>query len=238
MDAAPAFPLRRQLAALAGINLLWRRLPVRRVFLKQVYFTGVQALPLLLVAAVAVAGILVGQLREFGQPPRAALDILLAITVDELAPLLTALLVAARSAPALASELATMQARGEVLLLQRLGLAPLQYLLVPRVAAMLLSALLLVVYFAFVVAFAGSFFAAGGHFLDALLVAAESLGADRVLAGMGKGMLFGALVALVACHTGLAARGSWSEVPIAASRAVVRSIALLLLADLLLVVSR
>ena len=108
--------------------MLWRRVPTRRVFLKQVYFSGLQSLPLVLLVGAAVAGIIIGQLRNFGESPRESIDILLTITLDELAPLITAFLIAARSAPAMASELATMQANGEVRLLARLGIDRYRYL--------------------------------------------------------------------------------------------------------------
>lgn len=235
MGRTPTFRLRELLPSLAAIHVIWQQAPARRVFLKQVYFSGIQALPLVLVVGIAVAGILTGQLRNFGQSPREALEILLAITNDELAPLVTAVVVSARSAPAMASELAGMQASGEIRLLVRLGVPPLTYLVVPRVAAMMVGCCLLAVYFAFAATLAGALFVAGLHAPDVLLVATESLGVERVLLCITKSLLFGAAIALVACHTGLQARGAATDVPIAASRAVVRSFALVMLIDLLMV---
>lgn len=235
MGRAPTFGLREMLSSLAAIHVIWQLAPARRVFLKQVYFSGIQALPLVLVVGIAVAGILTGQLRNFGQSPREALEILLAITNDELAPLVTAVIVSARSAPAMASELAGMQASGEIRLLARLGIPPLTYLVLPRVAAMMAGCGLLAVYFAFAATLAGALFVAGLHAPDVLLVATESLGVERVLLCITKSLFFGAAIALVACHTGLQARGAATDVPIAASRAVVRSFALVMLIDLLMV---
>ena len=48
-------------------------------------------------------------------------------------------------------------------------------------------------------------------------------------------MLFGSAVALVACHAGLNTRGEFTDVPVAASQAVVRGLACVLVLDLLLV---
>lgn len=235
MERTLTFRLRDLLYSLVAINVIWRRAPARRVFLKQVYFSGMQALPLVLVVGIAVAGILTGQLRNFGQTPREALEILLAITNDELAPLVTAVVVSARSSPAMASELAGMQASGEIRLLARLGIPPLHYLVAPRIAAMTVACTLLAVYFAFAATLAGALFVAGFHAPDVLLVASESLGVERVLLCITKSTFFGAAIALVACHTGLQARGAVTDVPIAASRAVVRSLALVMLIDLLMV---
>ncbi|MFZ5756943.1 MAG: ABC transporter permease [Pseudomonadota bacterium] len=235
MERSPSFRLRDMFYALTHISVLWRRLPTRRVYLKQVYFSGLQSLPLVLLVGAAVAGIIIGQLRNFGESPKESIDILLTITLDELAPLITAFLIAARSAPAMASELATMQANGEVRLLARLGVPPLHYLVVPRVVGMSTGSLLLSIYFGFAATVAGSAFAAGTHMLDALWLVAESLEAIVVAMCMIKSFLFGTAVAVIACYTGLSARGSFTEVPIAASRAVVRSLALVFLIDLALV---
>lgn len=233
MERSPAFVFRELLGALIDIRVLWRRLPVRRVYLKQVYFSGVQSLPLALLAGTAVAGIMIGQLRSFGESPKESIDILLTITLNELAPLLTAFLIAARSAPAMASELATMQANGEIRLLSRLGIPPLQYLLVPRVIGMATGAVLLVIYFCFATSVAGSLFAAGAHFFNALITVSGSLDMSALWFCLLKSLLFGAAIALVACYTGLRARGSYTEVPIAASQAVVRALAAVFLLDLL-----
>lgn len=233
MERPLTFRLRDLVAAPAAVGVLWRRVPTRRVFLKQVYFTGIQSLPLVLVAAIAVAGILTGNLRDFGQTPRAALEILIAITLDELAPLVTAIFVSARSAPAMASELATLQASGEVRLLARLGIPPAHYLVVPRVAGMLVACAVLAVYFAFMATIAGALFVAGLHAPDVLLLAAQSLEPGRVLLCIAKGALFGIAVGAAACVTGLRAEGALTDVPIAASHAVVRSLGLVLLIALL-----
>lgn len=235
MERSPVFRLRDLIWSLAHVGTLWRRMPAQRVYLKQVYFSGLQSLPLVLLVGSAVAGIIIAELRNFGQSPKDSIGVLLTITLNELAPLLTAFLIAARSAPAMASELATMQANGEVRLLARHGVPPLDYLVVPRVFGMATGSALLAIYFGFAATAAGSAFAAGSHMIDTLALVAESLRVNMVLMCLLKSVLFGAAVAAVACHTGLSARGSYNEVPIAASRAVVRSFALVFLLDLVLV---
>lgn len=235
MERSPVFRLRDLLLSLTQVGVLWRRMPTRRVYLKQVYFSGLQSLPLVLLVGSAVAGIIIAELRNFGQSPKASIGVLLTITLNELAPLLTAFLIASRSAPAMASELATMQANGEIRLLSRLGVPPLDYLVVPRVFGMATGSVLLAIYFGFAATVAGSAFAAGVHMVDTLALVAESLRVQAVLLCLVKSVVFGAAVATIACYTGLAARGSFNEVPIAASRAVVGSFAMVFLFDLALV---
>lgn len=235
MKRTPTFSLSEMLLSLLRVNVLWQRLPTRRVYLKQVYFSGLQSLPLVLLVGAAVSGIIVDQLRSFGESPKRSMDILLTITLNELAPLLTAFLMAARSAPAMASELATMQVNGEVRLLLRLGVPPLGYLVIPRIAAMATGSVLLTIYFAFAAMFAGSAFAAQAHMFAALASIDESMRIGIMLLCIMKSLLFGITIALVACHTGLAAGRSFTDVPIAASRAVVRALACVFILDLLLV---
>ncbi len=235
MERSPAYRARALLWSLTKFSDLWARSPTRRVYFKQVYFSGLQSLPLVLLVATAMSGIIIGQMRNFGQSPKDSIDLLLTITLDELAPLVTAFLVAARSAPAMASELATMQANGEIRLLSRLGIPPLNYLVVPRVFGMATGSMLLAIYFGFMATVVGSAFAAGAHMFNALYFVAESLEAQVVLLCMLKSVLFGGAIALIACYTGLQARGSFTAVPIAASRAVVRGLTAVLLLDLAMV---
>jgi phospholipid/cholesterol/gamma-HCH transport system permease protein len=235
MERSPTFTLPELFFALGKIRVLWKRVPPRRVYFKQVYFSGLQSLPLVLLVGAATASILIMQVRNFGSSPKESIDILLNITLSELAPLLTAFLVTARSAPAMASELATMQANGEIRLLMRLGVPPLEYLIIPRVTAMSTSVLLLSLYFAFAATLAGSALAAGVHMFDALSLVAQSIEFGVVISCLLKSMLFGAAIALGSCYTGLSARGSYTEVPIAASKAVVRGLASVLIIDVVLV---
>lgn len=128
-----------------------------------------------------------------------------------------------------------MQAGNQVRLLSRLGIPPLEYLVVPRVFGMATGSVMLAIYFGFTAAIAGSLFAAGTHMLGALTDVAESLAPIVIVLCLLKSLLFGLAISLIACHTGLSARGSYTEVPIAASRAVVRGLAAVFLLDLALV---
>lgn len=230
------FRLRDLLPALAGAGVLRKRLPARRVYYKQLYFSGIETLPLVAIVAAAVSGIIVGELRGFGQSSSESLRLLAVITLGELAPLLTAFIVSARSVPAMASELASMQVNGEVQLLSRLGISPRDYLVVPRLFGMASATLLLNTYFCIIALLVGAAFIDGFHLFTALGGLAATLSPQVILLCLGKGLLFGFAMALAACLTGLAAQGgSITQVPVAASRAVVRSLAVVLFIDLLLV---
>src|SRR5512140_2271788 len=121
---------------------------VRDVLWRQVYFTSVKAAPYTLFLALLVA------LAVAAQSPFAAGAggevlgaVLVATLVRELAPLLTAWIVIARSGTAIAAELATMRIEGEIDALVGMGIDPFEYLVLPRVLGAAVAVLSLTVLF-------------------------------------------------------------------------------------------
>jgi len=146
--------------------------------------------------------------------------------VRELGPLLTALVVVGRSGTAIAAELATNQVMGEVRALEFMGIDPKQYLVLPRLVGSLVSVFALLIVFDFVAIMAG--FAAarfnglpGPRYFQIVL---ESLSNRDVWLTIFKALAFGAIVGVVPSYFGLAVRRASTEIPIAASRAVVAAI--------------
>lgn len=230
--------LRTLLDAIVHLVAL-RRWPVRRVLMKQVYFSGIQSMPLVLAVGIAVGGIVVSQLHyQIGQSGEATLRLLASITVTELAPLLTVLLMAARSSAAMASELALMRANGELAALERMGIDLYAYLVLPRILGMMLSAAVLTFYFGVAAIVAGAVGVAGFGWRHSLSMLPLSLPLSDLLLCAAKSLAFGAAVATVACARGLAASGSGTEVPIAASQAVIRGLMALFAIDLLFILVR
>ena len=96
--------------------------------LTQVMFTGVQALSL-----VSVIGLLIGASIIIQTNMMVPADgeligrVLVAVVLRELAPLITAIVVAGRSGTAIATELGNMKVNSEVLALSSLGVDPLRY---------------------------------------------------------------------------------------------------------------
>jgi phospholipid/cholesterol/gamma-HCH transport system permease protein len=174
------------------------------------------------------------QLRQMG-----ALHLvssLVAITMTrELAPLLTAIIVTGRFGSAIAAELGTMRVSQEVDALAVMGIDPVNFLVVPRVVALLITLPCLTV-FADAVGILGGFMVATG---------ALDMGADRYLAdtldslqlrdiytGIVKSFAFAGIIGLVGSHQGLSTRGGAEEVGRSTTTAVVRSIVLVIGADL------
>jgi phospholipid/cholesterol/gamma-HCH transport system permease protein len=110
--------------------------PVRSVFYRQVYFTGIQALwrsgllgAMIGIVVLTQVASLVGKNAALGG------RILVWVVIRELGPLFAAIVVISRSSSAIAAELAAMRVNREMEFLRGLGVSPLRYLIVPRVTA-------------------------------------------------------------------------------------------------------
>jgi phospholipid/cholesterol/gamma-HCH transport system permease protein len=152
----------------------------------------------------------------------------------EIGPLVVAVLVVARSAAAIAGEFASMSANGELDALRAMGLDPVKYLVVPKLAA-LLVALPTLTAIAVVLAITGGWLGTSvvlGYnsalYLEALH---ESLGVRDVGVGMGKSLVFAMLIGIVAADEGLRVDRRLAAIGAAATRAVVYCLIGVLAAD-------
>ena len=204
---------------------------------QQVERHGVDGIPIVVLITFLVGAVSAFQaslqLAKFGADTLVADLVSLSIT-RELAPLMTAIVLAGRSGAAMAAELGTMRVSEEVDALRVMGLDPHRYLVLPRVLALLLVAPILTLMADFV-GIAGGLLVA----LTSLEVSwqgflqstREAVAAFDVLGGLLKAVLFGGLVAMIACERGLATRGGAEGVGRATTSAVVVSLFSLVTAD-------
>lgn len=208
----------------------WR--VIRRVILNQIWFTALQAVPIIIVLAGILSFLVISQaVRELGRLNATELLGMLMVVaiVRELGPMLTAIAVAGRSGTAIAAELATNTVMGEVRALEGMGIDPLQYLVLPRFVAAIVSVAGLILVFDFVAIFAG-LVAAVTNGMSSVRYFDIVLGALRlsdVWLTLAKGIVFGMVIGLVPSFHGLAVRRGATEVPIASSQAVLGSIVLI-----------
>jgi phospholipid/cholesterol/gamma-HCH transport system permease protein len=144
----------------------------------------------------------------------------------ELAPVLTALMVAGRVGAAMSAEIGTMKVTEQIDALRALAVYPIDYLVVPRALAMMLSMPLLV---AECVAFgivAGYFVAIyllgvnGPYYVDNMVHWTRS---RDIVMGMTKAFCFALLIVFISCHKGLTAREGAVGVGRATTEAVVNA---------------
>jgi phospholipid/cholesterol/gamma-HCH transport system permease protein len=173
------------------------------------------------------------QLRQFGANIFVANLVGVAMT-RELGPLITAIVLAARSGSAMAAELGTMVVTEEVDALRVMAIEPRRFLVAPRFVAMIVALPGL----ALLANAAGIFggFAVGvvGLEISPSLYVQQTLEAihlSDVMTGLVKSFIFGLVIAVIACQQGLNLRGGPEAVGRATTRAVVLSILIVILAD-------
>jgi len=133
--------------ALRNLGALASR-PVRTVFYRQVYFTGLQALARTGSIGALIGVIVLTQVASLvGKNAALGGQILVWMVIRELGPLFAAIIVISRSSSAVAAELGSMRVNREMELLRGLGISPLRYLVVPRVAGVAASLVALTAWF-------------------------------------------------------------------------------------------
>ncbi|MDP3939205.1 MAG: ABC transporter permease [Deltaproteobacteria bacterium] len=214
-----------------------RRLLGDGAILRQMEEIGLRSLPIIALIALLIGVILA--MQTFFQMKRLGAESLIGGMVAvaltrELAPLLTALVVAGRVGAAFTAEIGSMKVTEEVLALETIGINPVGFLVAPRFLAMTIMLPALTV-FAVVLGImggwalgAGNFGMSTGGYFDS---ARDSLVLkDFVSAGV-KSVVFGWIIALMACYRGLIVEGGPEEVGRGTMEAVVSSMVLIVVAD-------
>ena len=166
------------------------------------------------------------QLQRFGAQSFIA-DLVGVGAVREVAALMTGVILSGRIGAAFAAQLGSMQANEEIDALRALGVDPMEHLVLPRVLGLTLMAPLLTAYGALVAVVAGGFVAAavfGVPVEEYAFKVKQALTLPHVLVGLGKGTVYGLLVALAGCRQGLHAGRSAQAVGQAVTASVVQSI--------------
>ncbi len=210
--------------------------PVSRVLLKQVYFTGVEAWAVIVVLFFLIGALIISQVISFAGTSNAPLTgkVLVWIVVRELGPLLTAMIVIARSGTAIAAELATMKIGGEIDVLESLGIPADRYLIMPRILGVATAVTILTLY-AGIVAVVAGFFVGSLAYGISLEQYNQGIVPFLTLREIGvsvfKSFTFGLIISAVCCRQGLSVEGSLTQIPQAATKGVMRSLLLVFLHD-------
>lgn len=173
------------------------------------------------------------QLRQFGASIFIA-DLVGVAMTREMAPLITAIIVAGRSGSAIAAELGTMVVSQEIDAMRAMALPPGRYLLVPRILGLILSMPCLTVLADVAGILGGAFIGvvllglSASAFLDETQ---QALVVRDVIMGLTKSAVFALLIGLTACYQGLYVRGGAAGVGRATTASVVSSIVLCIIAN-------
>jgi len=235
-------------ATLLAQSLFWLLLGRRRgqpvrlaAVVQEMMVVGIRALPIVTVLAMTIGVMLAIQgihtLRIFGAESRVTVGIGLAV-VREFAPLITGILVAGRSGSALAARLGTMNINQEIDALRVMGINPVRFLVAPALLSMVVMVPALT-FWADLVALlgAGLYVALDlgmslSAYQERLL---EVITVDDLMHGLGKSVIFAALIALVGVVNGARVLGGAEGVGRATTRSVVQAITAIVITDMVFV---
>jgi phospholipid/cholesterol/gamma-HCH transport system permease protein len=202
-----------------------------------VYSTGTQAMPIIALVAFLIGIVLsylsAQQLRLFGAN-QYIVNILGLSVIRELGPVLSAILVAGRSGSAITARIGVMRVTEELDAMLVMGIPHGLRLILPRVLALGVSMPLLVMW-TNVVALTGGALAAKLALGIDMWYFARALPSVVPIAnlwiGLGKGVAFGMLIAIVACHFGFRIKPNSQSLGEGTTTSVVTSITVVILAD-------
>jgi len=205
--------------------------------IKQIYVTGVQAIPVVVVITfligIVTAHQAAGQLEKFGAMVLVVDLVSISIT-REMGVLLAAIMVAGRSGSAFAASLGVMKLNEEVDAMRVMGMNPNQMLVIPRILGLVIALPILVI-FADIAGLAGGALIAIGSLgisgLQFIERVAYSTDLTDFYVGLSKAPVFALLIAMVGTLRGMQVKSSAEELGLKTTTAVVQSIFLIIVAD-------
>jgi phospholipid/cholesterol/gamma-HCH transport system permease protein len=166
------------------------------------------------------------QLQNFGAGIYTA-DLVAVAMVREMAPIMTGIIMAGRTGAGYAAHLGTMKVNEEIDALTTLGIDPMDFLVLPRVIALVIMMPLLTLYGSLMGILGGML--VGLSMLDATIVqyaiqTESAVTLNSLFGGLFKAVVYGFLVAIAGCQQGIACGSSAMAVGQATTRAVVNGI--------------
>lgn len=195
----------------------------------QIYSIGVKSMPVVLLTGAFIGMVFAAQ--TYFQFHKVRMDTSTGPAVSialsrELGPIITSLMIAGRVGAAMAAEIGTMRVTEQLDALRSMAVHPVDFLVVPRLLAMVISLPLLTAMSIFTGIVCAYFVGIevlginGAYFLHNMYLYTD---ADDVCTGLIKVFLFAFLIVFVSCHKGLNCDGGAEGVGKATTSAVVNS---------------
>lgn len=218
-------------APLKGKGLRWKST------IEQMVLIGYQSVPIVSLISFFV-GLIIAmqsayQLQQFGATIFVANLVAVSIT-RELAPLLTAIVIAGRSGSAITAEIGTMKVYEEIDALQTMGFNPIKFLVVPKTMAMVIMLPTLTIMADFIGILGGYVISMATLDVTSLRYinqTIEALAFKDLASGLVKSFFFAIIIAKIGCYEGFNVEGGAAGVGKSTTRSVVASIFLIIAAD-------
>lgn len=210
-----------------------------RPILYNLQHAGFDALPIVGLLAFLMGVVIsfqgAGQLQRYGANIFIA-DLVGLSILRELAPLMTAIIVAGRSGSAFAAQIGSMKMTEEIDALRTIGIVPMELLVLPKMLALMIALPLLTI-FADIMGVLGGMVMAksqlGVSYADFMDRFDDAVKLSALLVGIGKAPVFAAIIAIVGCFQGFQVGNKSDSVGVHTTVSVVQGIFLIIVADAL-----
>lgn len=206
----------------------------------QIIFTGIDALPTITFLGLATGFIFTFRLLTISHSLGGTDDItnlLITIICLSVGPFLAAIIIISRTGSAIVVDLGNMKLHGEIEALENMGVNINDYLIAPRLISTAISQLAITVYFTVIALLSGIIISAvfiNPTHIDFIFRISNSLTPYLVSIFVVKNMIFGFVIATIACYNGLRVQGSATEVPQRTTASIVQSLSFVFVIDSLL----
>ncbi len=196
---------------------------IRRFTLEQIYFTGYQALYVIIPIALLIGG---ANIVMFSKVP-GQFDLartMAMLLIREIGPLVTALVVILRSATAVTIEIGYMKVLHEIETIEMAGIDPLRIICLPRLVGMTSAVLCLFIVFALVATVGGYTvvwtlaYAPIGNFIGQISLA---ITVSDILVGIFKALCFGITITVICLYHGFETKLEITEIPVRTSKVAI-----------------
>lgn len=203
---------------------------VFQLLLRQILFTGIDALPMISIISLLLGTIVIiqstTQLPVIGGEDFIG-NIIVLVIIRELGPLITAIVIIGRSGSAIGTELGMMCINQEIEALKAMGIEITRILVLPRILGCVIATLCLTIYFDLSAIL-------GGYIISRIQLTTPfnfylyrivlSLQYSDIFISLMKSVAFGVIIAILSCFHGLGIKQYSTEVPQATTKAVISSI--------------
>jgi phospholipid/cholesterol/gamma-HCH transport system permease protein len=207
------------------------------VLVNQIYLVGVRSLVTTLVAGVFVGGIMAIQinlqLKDFGAQGFLG-GLSTSTTVRDVGPVLIGFILSGKVGAYTSAELGTMRVTHQVDAIRCLGVNPLQYLILPRLVAVVFSSFLLLIVGLMMTVVGGMFLSSvhlGVNFINYVTNISRLVSWGSVGMGVFKSFVFGVLIGGICCYQGYHVQGGSEGVGRAVKRASVEILVSIIVAN-------
>lgn len=212
-----------------------------KVLVRQVLFTGFEALPVVLFTSMLLGASVISigymYLESFGQSDW-TYNILISTLIRDFGPILVAFIILLRSGTAISTEMGSMSFNGEIKYIKSLGISPISYLVTPRIIGLIISIIMLMLYFS-------SFGIIGGYLVSSfinfiplkvfLIKMSLNINMSDIFIMIAKVGVSAFVIGVICTFHGLRVESSITEIPQRNIKAVTQSIVLILIVNLMFI---